>query len=213
VRRARPDAVRTWTSGVLKLVVRFVAIFLLTTALLVSLWSFIAPAYTAVVTAVARPLLHAVEAPDVSVLEVRGAEIWIYRIVGPGEIAPFTWFDRYTFFAVIPLLALLVATPGLGWARRILRIGWGLGALLAVQIGYVVASIELSYAAVGLSQIGAFAARTLDVWQIAVRVVWEAAPIAIWIAMTFGVWREILRKSRNERHHETLSTEAIGASR
>jgi len=197
----------------LRILVRFVAIFLVVAALLVSVWSFIAPAHATAVTALARPLLHGIEAPNVSVLDVRGDEIWIYRIVGPGEIAPFTWFDRYTFFAVIPLLALLVATPGLGWARRILRIGWGLGALLAVQVGYVVASIELSYAAVGLTSVGAFASQTLDLWQMAVRIVWEAAPIAIWIAMTLGAWREILRKNRSERHRETLSTEAIGASR
>lgn len=204
----RRSAAPRWT----KLVFRFVAVFLVVTALLAGIWTFIAPGYTAAVTGLARPLLRVVENPNVSVLEARGAEIWIYRIVGPGEIAPFTWFDRYTFFAVIPLLALLVATPGLGWAQRLARIGASIGALLVVHAGYLVASVELSYAAIGLTPVGPFLGRTLDLWQVGVRVLWEAAPVAIWILLTFGAWRRVLRQARDERRRENLSIEAIGAS-
>jgi hypothetical protein len=199
-------------SGWMSLVLRFVAIFLLVTAVLVGLWSFIAPGYTAAVAGLARPLVHLMEAPNASVLEARGAEIWIYRIVGPAEIAPFTWFDRYTFFAVIPLLALLVATPGLGWWRRLARLGIAIGALLLIHVGYLVASVELSYAALGLTPVGPFLARTLDLWQVAVRVLWEAAPVAIWILLTLGTWRRVLRGSRGERRRESLSIEAIGVN-
>jgi hypothetical protein len=197
-----------WT----RLVLRFVAVFLVVTALLAGIWTFVVPGYTAAVTGLARPLFRWVESPNVSVLEARGAEVWIYRIVGPGEIAPFTWFDRYTFFAVIPLLALLVATPGLGWSRRLARIGVSIGALLLVHAGYLVASVELSYAAIGLTPVGPFLARTLDLWQVGVRVLWEAAPVAIWILLTFGSWRRVLRRARDERRRESLSVEAIGAS-
>ena len=195
-------------SGLMKLVLRLVAIFLLVTAVLVGLWSFIAPGYTAAVVGLARPLLHLVEAPNASVLEARGAEIWIYRIVGPAEIAPFTWFDRYTFFTVIPLLALLAATPGLGWWRRLARLCIGIGALLLTHVGYLIASVELSYAAVGLTPVGPFLARTLDLWQVGVRVLWEAAPVVIWILLTLGTWNRVLRENRGE----SLSAEAIGVN-
>lgn len=197
-----------WT----RLVLRFVVVFLVVTALLTGVWTFVVPGYTAAVTGLARPLFRWVESPNASVLEARGAEVWIYRIVGPGEIAPFTWFDRYTFFAVIPLLALLVATPGLGWSRRLARIGGSIGALLLVHAGYLVASVELSYAAIGLTPVGPFLARTLDLWQVGVRVLWEAAPVAIWILLTFGSWRRVLRRARDERRRESLSVEAIGAN-
>lgn len=211
MRRRGPETAPT-APGWTKLVLRFVAVFLVVTALLTGIWSFVAPGYTAAVTGLARPLFHWVESPNASVLEARGAEIWIYRIVGPGEIAPFTWFDRYTFFAVIPLLALLVATPGLGWSRRLARIGAGIGGLLIVHAGYLVASVELSYAAIGLTPVGPFLARTLDLWQVGVRVLWEAAPVAIWILLTFGAWRRALRRARDGRRREDLSVEAIGAS-
>jgi hypothetical protein len=181
-------------------------------AVLAGLWSFLAPAYSTAVTGVARPLFRLFEAPNATVLEARGAEIWIYRIVGPGQVAPFTWFDRYTFFAVIPLLALLLATPGLGWRRRLTRSGIGLGVLFLIHTGYLVASVELSYAAIGLTPIGPFLARTIDLWQVGVRVLWEAAPVAIWVLLTLGAWKQVLRKNQGERRRETLSGEAIEAS-
>ncbi len=210
MRRKRPSATPTARSDLARLVLRFVLIFLVATAVLAGLWPFIAPGYTAAVTGLARPLFRSVEAPNVSVLEARGAEIWIYRVVGPGEIAPFTWFDRYTFFAVIPLLALLVATPGLGWPRRLARLGFGVGGLFLAHVGYLVASVELSYAAIGLTPVGPFLARTLDLWQTGVRVLWEAAPVAIWVLLTLGVWRRVLGRNRSERD-QNLSAGAVGA--
>ena len=191
---------------------RFVLIFLVASCVLIAIWSFIAPAYTAAVTGVARPLLHWVENPDASVVQARGAEVWVYRIVGPGEIAPFTWFDRYAFFAVVPLLALLIATPGLGRRQRLARLGIGLGALGFTHVACLVASVELAYAAVGLTAVGPFLARSLDVWQIGVRVLWEAAPVAIWILLTLGAWRGILRTDRNEGDLTAPSAEAMRAT-
>jgi hypothetical protein len=210
MRRKGPSAAPTPRSGLARLVLRFVLVFLVATAVLAGLWSFIAPGYTTAVTGLARPLFRWVEAPNASVLEARGAEIWIYRIVGPGEIAPFTWFDRYTFFAVIPLLALLIATPGLGWPRRFARLGFGAGGLLLAHVGYLVASVELSYVAIGLTPAGPFLARTLDLWQVGVRVLWEAAPVAIWVLLTLGVWRGVLRQNRGEGDRENLPAGAVG---
>jgi len=195
-----------------RLILRFALVFLAVTVALVGLWSFLAPAYAAAVGGLAGPLFRLFETSNVSVLDVQGAEIWIYRIVGPGEIAPFTWFDRYTFFAVIPLLALLVATPGLGAWRRLGRVGLGIGALWLIHAGYLVVSVELSYAAIGLSAIGPLFARTLDVWQIGVRVLWEAAPVAIWVLLTLGVWKRALQRNRGEGRRERPSIEAIEAS-
>ena len=212
MRRGRPSVRLPMESRLTRLILRLVVVFLVALGVLAGLWSFLAPGYAGAVTGLARPIFRLIEAPNISVLEVRGAEIWIYRIVGPGEIAPFTWFDRYTFFAVIPLLALLVATPGLGWLRRLARLGLGAAALLIVHAGYLVASVELSYAAIGLTPIGPFLSRSLDLWQVGVRLLWEAAPVAIWIGLTLEAWRRTFRGIRDERRSEGLPTEAIGVS-
>jgi len=210
MRRAKRSTTKPlrWTTEL----ARFVALFLGVMALLVGLWSFLAPAYSTVVMWSARPLFRLFEAPNVTVLDARGAEIWIYRIVGPGEIAPFTWFDRYTFFAVIPLLALLVATPGVGWRRRLVKTSLGIGVLVAIHTAYLIASVELAYVAIGLTPVGAFLARTLDVWQVGVRVLWEAAPVAIWIALTLPAWKRLLRRVKTERRDEAPSGDALRVS-
>jgi len=176
---------RTTTS----LVGRFLILFVVTLAALAALWTFIAPAYTSLIGTIARPLFRVVESPNVTVLDVQGAETWIYRIVGEREISPFTWFDRFTFFALIPLIALFVATPGLGWRRRLARLAAGIGAMVCVHAIYLVASVELSYAAMGLRDVGPLAARMLDAWQVLVRILWEAAPVLIWVALTAGAWK------------------------
>jgi len=191
---------------------RFVLVFLMALAALTALWSFAAPTYTRGIAALARPLFRLMESPNVTVLDVQGAETWIYRIVGEHEIAAFTWFDRYTFFAIVPLIALFVATPGLGWRRRIVRGLLGIGALSVAHVCYVVVSVELAYAAMGLRTVGPLAARTLDGWQITVRVLWEAAPIAIWVALTYGAWKKVFAQLRNEERAEgTTRASWIGA--
>jgi len=211
VRRRGPETGPT-APGWTKLLVRFVAVFLIVMGLLAGIWSFVAPGYTAAVAGLARPLFRGVERPNVSVLEARGAEVWIYRIVGPGEVAPFTWFDRYTFFAVIPLLALFAATPGLEWRQRVSRLALGAAALFLVHVGYLVASIQLSYVALGLAGGTSWLVRTVDGWQIGVRTVWEAAPVAIWIVLTFGQWKRVLQHERRERRQGRQPTDAVEAS-
>jgi hypothetical protein len=171
------------------LVLRFLLIFVLALGALAAVWAFVAPAYTEVIGTVARPLFRLVENPNATVLDVRGAETWVYRIVGEHEIAPFTWFDRYTFFALIPLIALIAATPGLGWRRRLVRGAIGVGALACVHVIYLVVSVEMSYAAMGLTEVGPLAARTLDAWQVLIRILWEAAPVLIWLALTLQEWK------------------------
>lgn len=193
------------TNPLAAMLLRFIGIFVAVLILLALAWPLIAPAYTKAATWVARTGFHIAESPNVSVLEAKDDELWVYRIVGAGQIKPFTWFDRYTFFAVIPLIALLVATPGLGWIKRLTRLGISLGLLFLIQTSYVVVSVQLTYAAIGLTSVGSFAARMLDGWQVLIRVLWEAAPLVLWGAFTARTWARQLRGMREEmkEHRET----------
>ena len=182
---------RTWP-----MLLRFVVIFAAALTALALLWTWIVPVYTGTVAAMSKPVFHLVENPDVTIVDLRHDEIWILRDIGAGRAAPFTWFDRYTFFALIPLLALFAATPGLGWRRLAIRAPLGVLLLLIAHTIYLVVSVELSYAAIGLTEVGPFAARSLDAWQILVRVLWEAIPVLIWLAFTFDAWRRTLWRVR-----------------
>lgn len=188
-------------------VLRFLAIFLVVTATVVAVWPWVAPAYTRLVTIGVRLGLQLVESPQASVLEVRGDELWVYRIVGAGQIRPFTWFDRYTFFALIPLFALFLATPGMRLVERAWRTGIALLGLLLIQAVYLVSSIQMAYVAVGLAEPGAFLARSLNGWQVMLRVLWEAAPLALWAALTAKAWARMLRGARElPQQHSTRRT-------
>ncbi len=180
------------------MLLRFIGIFVAVLIMLALAWPALAPAYTKFATWVARTGFYIAESPNVSVLEARGDELWVHRIVGPGQIKPFTWFDRYTFFAVIPLIALFAATPGLGLIKRFTRLGISLGLLFLVQTSYVVVSVQLAYAAIGLTSVGPVAARMLDGWQVLVRVLWEAAPLVLWVAFTSRAWAGRLRGMRED---------------
>lgn len=181
-----------------KLILRFLGIFVAVLIVLAVAWPALSPTYTRGVAEAARIGFHWAEAPNVSVLEVRDGALWVYRIVGPGQISPFTWFDQYTFFAIVPLIALFAATPGMGWLRRLTRLGMSLVLLFLIQTGYIVVSVRLAYAAMGLSSVGPFLARTLEGWQVVVRVAWDAAPLVLWIAFTGRVWAHRLRTLRRD---------------
>lgn len=191
------------------LLLRFIGIFLTVLILLALAWPVIAPAATQLATGIARVGFHLFESPQVSVLEARGDELWVHRIVGPGQIKPFTWFDRYTFFALIPLIALFAATPGLGWINCLTRLGMSFVLLFLIQTSYVVVSVQLTYAAIGLTSVGPLAARMLDGWQVLVRVLWEAAPLALWAAFTASAWARQLRRVR-KRHNDHREAQLTG---
>lgn len=167
----------------LRLVGRFALWFTLALTVLAAAWELAAPRYSAAVSAVAQPVFRAVEREDVTMLSTQKDELWIFRRVGEGRIGPFMFFDRYAFFALVPLIALFAATPGLRLGRRALRALCGSAVLFLVHVAYVVASVELSYAAAGLTAGGPHEAT-----QWAVRLLWEAAPIVIWLALTAGAW-------------------------
>ncbi len=174
-----------------RLVGRFALVFAAALAVLTAVWIFAAPRYGAAVSAVAQPTLRWVESPDVTVLSAQDNAVWAYRTVGDNRVAPFMFFDRYAFFAIIPLVALFAATPGLRIRERAVRALAGVCILFLVHVFYVVASIELSYAAAGLTPGGP---HTIAQWV--VRLVWEAAPIVIWLALTAGAWIRALRAVR-----------------
>ena len=170
---------------------RFLLLFTLALGVLTPLWGLAAPHYGGLAGSAARPLFHAVESSNVTVVDTRGGELWILRRLDDRRVAPFLYFDRYTFFAVIPLIGLFAATPGLGIRRRAVRMLAGLAMLFVLQVGYLVAAVELAYAAGGLTASGGFLSRTLEGWQILVRVLWEAGPVVIWIALTASEWRRL----------------------
>ena len=172
----------------------FLLLFVVTLGVLVPFWDLAAPHYERLVAAAARPLFHILERPNVTVLGVDGGELWVFRRLDEQRATPFLYLDRYAFFAVIPLVALFVATPGLGVLRRGARTLGGLAALFAFQILYVVAAVELGYAASGMSTPPAFFARTLDGWQVLVRILWEAGPLLIWIAFSWSAWKRFVRQ-------------------
>ncbi len=175
---------------------RFLLVFAIALAALVPLWSVLASTYTQAVSALARPGFRAVEPDHVTVLDAQRDELWIYRRVGERSIAPFTIYDRYAFFAVLPLVAMLVATPGIRWRRRLLLIAIAVVAQGVTHAALVVASIELAYVDMGLAAVGTAAARILAGVEILVRLLWEASPVALWIALTFGAWKRLWADAR-----------------
>ena len=200
LRAARPEH----TSGIWKSASRFACIFVLCLGVLAVVWPRVAGPYAVAIEHAVRPALHAIEATDPSVVHRDGDEVWIYRRIGEGLVTPVVWFDRYAFFAVVPLLALLMATPGLGWRGRTFRTAGALAALFLVHVAYIVASVELLYAASG--------ARSLASWQLMVRILWEAAPIAIWVALTAGTWRAQLKRWMDGSKARCGAAAPIGAS-
>jgi len=191
--------------GLGRTLARFALIFALSLAALAALWPYAASVYTSAVATVARPVFRLVEAPNATVLDVQGDELSVYRIVGEDRITPVVLFDRYLYFAVVPLLALFLATPGLGVRKRMTRTAFGLVGLFAFHVAYLVTSVELIYAVgPGHSVAG---------WQVAVRVLWEASPILLWAGLTAGAWKRALLNLRalGSEEAETSSTEPVGA--
>jgi hypothetical protein len=191
--------------GLPGILLRFVLVFAVVTAGLAALWPRVAPPVASAVTALARPVFRLVEEPNLTVLDVQGDTLGVYRIVGEGRIAPVVVFDRYLYFAVVPLLALFAATPGLGLRRRATRAAIAVACLIFIQVGYLVASVELLYA-VG-------AGRAVGEWPVAVRTLWEFAPILLWATLTAGAWMRVLRSLRTEGTQQAQSSTAgpIGA--
>ncbi len=185
-----------------RLIGRFLLLFVVVLAVLVPVWTAIAPTYNAMVTELARPVFRGVENPNRTVLSLQEGEIWVLRIVDDTHVSPFTVFDRYAFFALVPMISLLIATPRMGLRRRLACLSVGLLAILLFQLMYLVVSVELSYAALGLMEVGIVLSAMLDGLQVLVRVLWEAAPILIWVVLTAPIWRRSWQESQGPRTME-----------
>jgi len=172
--------------GLLRLVGRFI-LFLSIGAVV---FPFVVPVYNRGVAAVAEATFRLVERPDLTSVRAEGATLWIDRATPDAPAGePFTYFDPYLYFALVPLTALLLATPGLAWTRRIRRVLIGVVVLFALTVGYVVGSVEVTYVMVGLREVGRTAWRTLDWAQVLLRLLWEVAPVLVWAGLAVRDWR------------------------
>ncbi len=190
----------------------FVVVFGMTFIVLLAMWGTAIPLYNRVVVLSAAPLFQMVEEPNVTAVRADSSEVWIYRTGPKGEVEPFSYFDPYMYFGIIPLLALLIATPGPGWIKWLTRIGTGVALMFLAHVIYLVGSVELTYAAVGLNPILVNNKPLLDWMQILVRTFWQAAPMVIYISISFGFWRNELRFMRGNvrRAHRTCEVPRRG---
>jgi hypothetical protein len=182
--------------GLSRIAVRFLLIATATLVVLTVLWTWIAPGVDWATAELAAPLFRLVESPNLTSVEVRGAQIWVLRDVPGTGAVPFTWFDRYLSWSLVPLVALLCATPGLGIRRRFIRLAIGIGLFLAVQALYLVVSVELAYSVV-------IYGRSLSALQTLVRILWEATPILLWIALSAGAWRTLWSETGPEKRKQS----------
>jgi hypothetical protein len=172
--RRSPSALRR---GTLK---RFVLRLCLFFVLVLVLWSFTATYYSQAIAGAARLALRAAEEPNAVQIAAEAGVIRVARPPGDGAAAFHLQFSRYVFFGLVPLLALLLATPASGLKQHLMRALVGLGAMFLFHVVYLSASVELTYHIVGLRQAGSGVSPLLDWGQVLLRVSWEAAPVLIW---------------------------------
>ncbi len=118
----------------------FLLRFFALAAVLFALWSFagVGDLYARAVIAVANPLMRVTSGFWVSEVRPRegGVDVFIRGAATagrPDEIVPFQ--PREQFSGLIPYLALLGATAGLTWQRRLRALAIGMAALFAFHIG------------------------------------------------------------------------------
>jgi hypothetical protein len=168
---------------------RFVLKFLLFFALLALLWPFLSAGYNRLVSGAANGLLPLIERPVMTIVRADSDKILIYRReLGREEPLFFQALSGYIYSGLLPLLALFLATPGLGLLRRLKLALIALLVLVCFHIIYVVAAIELGYVFRGAGKVGV-AQHYLYGWmQTLLTVLWEAISILIWGALTFRYW-------------------------
>lgn len=176
---------------------RFIICFLIAFVLLAVAWGYLMPGYNRLVVSVAGSAFRVVERDNVTFLQARGDELWVERRDKNGSLEDFSYFDPYIYFGLVPLLALLVAIPGPGLLRRLRRALIGLALMFLVHVLYVVGSVEMTYAVVGLRSVSAGGRHILDWAQIFLRIVWQAAPVLIAALLGMDFWRDRLLMLRN----------------
>jgi len=168
---------------------RFAGRWLVAFLAVAALWVVIAPIYNRFMAWSADLAFAAVESPDVTRVEADGDRLWILRHIEGGEMKPFMSFDLYVYVGFIPLVALLLATPGLRRWARLRAILAGIALLAVLHIGFLVGAVRLLYVAYGLDAVSG-AGSTVCQWaQVLLRVIWEGAALVIWAALALRAWR------------------------
>lgn len=111
-------------------------------AVLFALWSFagVGDAYARLVIAVTNPLMRLVTGFWVDEVRAKegGVDVYIRTTnspptLGPNELVPFQ--PREQFSGLIPFLALIGASTGLTWRRRLRAVAIGVAALFVFHMG------------------------------------------------------------------------------
>lgn len=176
---------------------RFIVCFLIVFALLAIAWGYMMPGYNKLVVSVAGSAVRVVERDNVTFLQARGDELWIERRRDTGALEDFSYFDPYIYFGLVPLIALLFAIPGPGLLRRMRRTLFGIGLMFLTHVVYIVGSVEMTYAAIGLRHVSASGRPILDWAQIFLRIVWQVAPVLIAVLLGMDFWRDRLLMLRD----------------
>lgn len=129
--------------------VRFLGLFILTFAALAALWLFLAPLYNELIFTGANVLFQ-LDDPVAAEIEATD-ELWsAFHRNGQARQRVFE-FDKYgTFFNVVLLLGLLLATPRMPWTKRLKRSGLALALLGLVHIVFVVVQTKAQFINLGL---------------------------------------------------------------
>ncbi len=185
----RPGGKLLWFFG------RFLVFFVLVALL----WTFVTPLYNRIVVGAAALVFPLIENPATTLAEAKGDEVLIY-LDAPGGAEPvlFQGFTRYVYLALVPLLALLLATPNLGVLRRAKLVLIGVGILMCFHIVYLVAAVKLSHVFLGPRDVGRATFYLCDWMQILIRILWEAVAVLIWAALTVKYWRRSPQANTNK---------------
>ena len=113
--------------------------FLLTFAALLALWRFISPLYAEAMAVTGQRVLETVSLlSQGSRLVARDNRVWVARPVtrtdGTAATAGINVLDEATYFNLVILLSLIVATPALSWRRKGLASLVGLAVLAVLHL-------------------------------------------------------------------------------
>ena len=183
----------------------FAVWFLIAFVGLFAIWGYITPIYNQMVASAASPMFNLVESDNVTVVHADGNRLSVGRRTSDGTIQPFLYFDPYIYFGIIPLIALLVSVPGTGLLLRLRRTLIGIAILFVVHVIYLIGSIELTYVAVGLHEVGPTSKRLLDWAQILLRILWQVSPVLIAVLLSTDFWRDHILALRHATEASTQS--------
>jgi hypothetical protein len=168
---------------------RFAAMLMLSLAVVSVLWIVTAPVYNRFVAVAAGGAFALTESPNVTVVRAESDALWILRRVEGGDALPFMSFDLYVYVGFVPLMALMLVTPGLGLWRRLRALGVGALLLSATHVLFLVGAVRLLYVAYGLDVVSATGAGVCQWAQVTLRILWEGGALVIWGALALRAWR------------------------